>query len=70
MNWRAFLAYGTVTAAATLVLPFLALSGLMLASGGALAVPVMSLVFPLLMLLLPTLFASFYVSYRDVLASK
>jgi len=39
MNWRAFLAYGTVTAAVTLVLPFLALSGLMLASGGALAVP-------------------------------
>jgi hypothetical protein len=70
MNWRAFLAYGTVTALVTLVLPFLALSGLTLASGGALAVPVMSLVFPLLMLLLPTLFASFYVSYRDVLASQ
>jgi len=69
MNWRAFLAYGTVTAAVTLVLPFLALSGLMLASGGALAVPLMSLVFPLLMLLLPTLFASFYASYRDVFAS-
>jgi len=69
MNWRAFLAYGTVTAAVTLVLPFLALSGLMLASGGALAVPLMSLVFPLLMLLLPALFASFYASYRDVFAS-
>jgi len=70
MNWRAFLAYGTVTAAVTLVLPFLALSGLMLASGGALAVPVVSLAFPLLLVLLPTLFASFYVSYRDVFASK
>ena len=69
MNWRAFLAYGTVTAAVTLVLPFLALSGLMLASGGALALPVASLALPLL-LLLPTLFASFYVSYRDVFASK
>jgi len=32
-------------------------------------VPLMSLVFPLLMLLLPTLFASFYASYRDVFAS-
>ena len=70
MNWRAFLAYGTVTAAVTLVLPFIALSGLMLASGGALAVPVVSLAFPLLLVLLPTLFASFYVSYRDVFASK
>ena len=45
-------------------------SGLMLASGGALALPVVSLAFPLLVLLLPTLFASFYVSYRDVFASK
>ncbi len=70
MNWRAFLAYGTVAAAVTLALPFLALSGLMLASGGALALPVVSLAFPLLVLLLPTLFASFYVSYRDVFASK
>lgn len=66
MNWRAFIAYGAVTALVTLVLPFLALSSLLLASGGALRLPVMSLVFPLLILLLPTLFASFYVSYRDV----
>jgi hypothetical protein len=66
MNWRAFLAYAAVTILATLVLPFLVLSGLMLFSGGALRLPVMSLVFPLLILLLPTLFASFYVSYRDV----
>lgn len=70
MNWRAFLAYGTVTAAVSLVLPFLALSGLMLVSDGALALPVVSLAFPLLLLLLPTLFASFYASYRDVFASQ
>jgi hypothetical protein len=66
MNWRAFLAYGAVAALVTLMLPFLVLSGLMLASGGALRGPAMSLVFPLLILLLPSLFASFYVSYRDV----
>jgi hypothetical protein len=66
MNWRAFLAYAAVTALATLVLPFLVLSGLMLFSGGGMRVPAMSLMFPLLILLLPTLFASFYVSYRDV----
>ena len=66
MNWRAFAAYGAVTALVTLVLPFIALSGLMLASGGTLRAPVMSLVFPLLILMLPTLFASFYASYRDV----
>jgi hypothetical protein len=66
MNWRAFVAYGAVTALATLVLPFIVLSAVMLLSGGALMVPAMSLVFPLLILLLPTLFASFYVSYRDI----
>jgi hypothetical protein len=68
MNWRAFIAYGTVAALAVLALPFLVLSGLVLASGGALQVPAMSLVFPLLIVLLPTLLASFYVSYRDVFA--
>jgi len=66
MNWRAFVAYGAVTALATLVLPFIVLSAVMLLSRGALTVPAMSLVFPLLILLLPTLFASFYVSYRDI----
>lgn len=70
MNWRAFIAYGAVTALITLALPFLLLSGLMLMSGGALRIPVMSLVFPLLILLLPTLFASFYVSYRDVFGAR
>lgn len=66
LNWRAFLAYGVVTAAVTLVVPFAVLTGVMLASGGTLSAPVMSLVFPLLILLLPTLFASFYASYRDI----
>ena len=66
MNWRAFLAYAAVTALVTLVMPFLVLSGLLVFSGGSLRIPVMSLVFPLLILLLPTLFASFYASYRDI----
>jgi hypothetical protein len=66
MNWRAFLAYGAVTALIALALPVAALSALMLFSGGALKLTVMSLVFPLLIVLLPTLFASFYASYRDV----
>ena len=46
-----------------LVLPLLLLFILMLAS---LKVAAMSLVFPLLLVLLPTLFASFYASYRDI----
>ena len=66
MNWRAFLAYGVATAIATLLLPFLALTLLSVASSGALRAPVATLVFPLLLIMLPTLFASFYASYRDV----
>jgi hypothetical protein len=66
MNWRAFLAYGALTALVMLAVPLLALSALLLASGGALQLPVAGLVFPLLVVLLPTLFASFYASYRDV----
>jgi hypothetical protein len=63
MNWRAFLAYGALTALLAVALPFAVLSVVMLAS---LKVAAMSLVFPLLIVLLPTLFASFYASYRDV----
>ena len=66
MNWRAFLAYGAVTAAVTLLVPFLLLSALTLATAGGLSFPAATLVFPLLIVLLPTLFASFYASYRDV----
>jgi hypothetical protein len=64
MNWRAFLAYGAVTGVATLVIPFAVLTALTLA--GPLRFPAASLVFPLLLIVLPTLFASFYASYRDV----
>jgi hypothetical protein len=66
MNWRAFLAYGAVTALLALALPLAVLSAVMLAS---LKVAAVSLVFPLLIVLLPTLFASFYASYRDVFAA-
>jgi hypothetical protein len=70
MNWRAFLAYGAVTALVAVVFPFLALSGVLLASGGTLRMPVMGLVLPLLIVLLPTIFASFYASYRDVFGGE
>ena len=66
INWRAFVAYGAAAALVTLVLPFVALTALVLLSGGVLRVNAMALVFPLLIILLPTLLASFYASYRDV----
>ncbi len=68
MNWRAFLAYGAVAAAVTIVLPFLVLSLLVAIMPGGQRVAATSLVFPLLVIMLPTLFASFYASYRDVFA--
>jgi hypothetical protein len=55
-----------VTAVVTLLVPFVLLSALALASAGNLSFPAATLVFPLLIVLLPTLFASFYASYRDV----
>ena len=66
LNWRAFLAYGLVATLVTVVIPFVVLSVLLLVSGGKIKFGVMALVFPLLIILLPTLFASFYASYRDV----
>ena len=66
MNWRAFLVYGALTALLALALPLVVLWAVMLAS---LKVAAVSLIFPLLIVLLPTLFASFYASYRDVFAN-
>ena len=66
MNWRAFLVYGAATALLALALPLVVLWAVMLAS---LKVAAVSLIFPLLIVLLPTLFASFYASYRDVFAN-
>lgn len=68
MNWRAFLAYGAAVACVMFVLPALVLTLLLFVSGGALRVQPMALVLPLLLIMLPTLFASFYASYRDVFA--
>lgn len=69
INWRAFIAYGAAAILLTVVAPTLALSALLLFSGGKLEVPVTSFLFPLMLILLPTLLASFYVSYRDVFGS-
>jgi len=66
MNWRAFLAYGLAAAVLTLVLPFVALSTIALLVKDVGRASVMSLVFPFVIALLPTLFASFYASYRDI----
>ncbi len=66
LNWRAFVAYGVAATLVLFVVPFTALLGLMLASGGALRPAVFSVLFPFVLAMMPTLFASFYASYRDI----
>lgn len=70
INWRAFLAYGVGAALALFVLPAgVALVAMLLSAGQARAVLV-GVMFPFMLMLLPTLFASFYASYRDVFGTR
>lgn len=66
LNWRAFLAYGASVLVMMVVVPGLVLLALRILFAVDLRMAAVSLVFPFLVLMLPTLFASFYVSYRDV----
>lgn len=66
MNWRALTGYGVAAAMVTIVIPFLVLSVLLIASGGRLQAGVMGVMLPLLLALMPMLYASFFASYRDI----
>lgn len=66
INWRAFTVYGLASALVLFVVPFVVLLLLMLFSGGALRPAALAVMFPFALSLMPTLFASFYASYRDI----
>ncbi len=68
VNWRAFTVYGVASALVLLVAPFVVLFMLLLFSGGTLRPAAMAVLFPFVLAMMPTLFASFYVSYRDIFA--
>lgn len=68
MNWRAFTIYSIGCAFVLMVAPFIVLFVLMLASGGKLRPAAMAVLFPFVLSMMPTLFASFYASYRDIFA--
>ena len=70
MNWRAFVVYGTGTALVLFILPSLLVLGAMFVTGGTTRIALLSVLFPFLLTLLPTLFASFYASYRDVFDAR
>lgn len=69
MNWRAFIAYGMVTALVTVVAPFVTALAMTALSGGKAQLAATGLLFPLLLVIMPTLFGSFYASYRDIFGS-
>lgn len=69
-NWRPFVVYGLGVAFISAILP-----GIVLGIVGALSAPFLRMVavamtLPLLFVFVPTLFASFYVSYRDVFVAS
>jgi len=67
-NWRAFLVYGMVVLAAGTIVPGIAVAfvGAVLQRSSAWAAVVPAFVMLFLVALVPTLFASFYASYRDI----
>jgi len=69
-NWRAFLVYSLALLVAATLLPGLLLGTLaaLLPDGAALLTVLVTVL--LILILAPTLFASFYVSYRDVFVSS
>lgn len=69
MNWRAFLAYGVVTAIATVAAPLATVLAVSALGSGKSQLTAAGLLFPLLLIVMPTLFASFYASYRDIFAA-
>jgi hypothetical protein len=51
-----------------IVVPLVALTVLLVVTGGTLRPSLMAIMFPLVFSLMPVMFASFYASYRDIFA--
>jgi len=66
MNWRAFLVYGAIAVVAFALAPLALLQVLGAAIGPLSRNAVAGAVLSFVLVLMPTLFASFYASYRDV----
>lgn len=66
MNWRSFLTYGIALLVVVGVLPGLLLGILLLLMPGAANLATAILTLPMVLVVAPTVFASFYASYRDI----
>ncbi len=69
-NWRPFLVYGLGVAFISAILPGILLGLVGAFSAGLLRVMAIALTLPLLFVFFPALYASFYVSYRDVFVAE
>jgi hypothetical protein len=69
-NWRAFLVYGLGVAFISVILPGIVLGLVAGFSASLLKTLAVAVTLPILFVFLPTLFASFYVSYRDVFVNS
>lgn len=69
MNWRAFLVYGAVAGVAVALVPLAAVYLVGTFGGGLSRGAANGMVLAVALVAMPTLFASFYASYRDVFAS-
>lgn len=69
-NWRAFLVYGLGLVAVGAILPGVLIGLVGGLFPGAAGFITSLLTLPLLMVLAPTVFASFYISYRDVFVAR
>jgi len=68
-NWRAFVVYGAGVAFVSAILPGILLGLFGAFSEALVRAAVVALTLPILFVFVPTLFASFYLSYRDVFAA-
>lgn len=69
-NWRAFLVYGLGLMGVAAILPGVVIGLVGSLIPGAAGFITSLLTLPLLMVLAPTVFASFYISYRDVFVAR
>lgn len=66
MNWRPFLSYGAGLLLLAGILPGVLLGVLLLIAPGAANLATAIVTLPMVLIVAPTIFASFYVSYRDI----
>jgi hypothetical protein len=66
MNWRAFLSYSVALLLFAVLLPGILLALLMIVVPGAQQLATTLILMPMLLIIAPSVFASFYASYRDI----